>query len=327
MKRILPLAFVFLFCCSKQESTTTDAAQATVPQSTSSHGPVVLKLTPEEVKDVTWGIFQKFHDDLLMGDADLMAYIEELSVEGDHVTYMLVRHNGDDAGWRSDQEEEEDPPYAEDYEVIEEDEDVRVAREEAEEAAAEQARLDAEYTQRYGLLHPEEEQEPPKYYYTNELDTFTYDGTYVAVLEIGSPEATVKTVRIKFNGRLHQNNFSEQVPSEEPDDENIRVMPADFPVTDVLMEVGKPIQVFYNRLYLKAKVAHLTDADLIGLDKEDVGFLRNEIFARHGHTFKTGKMINHFNGKRWYFPRVDDAAPLLNKFEKRNVEFLKKKEG
>jgi len=73
----------------------------------------VVKLTPEQIEKVAWAIFLKLHDDNLFEDPDLMAYVEEFAVEGDRIYYKLLRHNGDDAGWHSDEEVEEDPPYAE----------------------------------------------------------------------------------------------------------------------------------------------------------------------------------------------------------------------
>jgi hypothetical protein len=38
-------------------------------------------------------------------------------------------------------------------------------------------------------------------------------------------------------------------------------------------------------------------------------------------------MITRYQPQPWFHPVVADAASLLNKFEKRNVEFLKNKEG
>jgi hypothetical protein len=326
MKRLLPLALVVLFGCSKQDSTTTETIQqAAVPQSTAPAERAVLKLTPEEVEDAAWQILIKFHDDNLMGDADLMAYIEELAVEGDHILYKLVRHNGNDAGWHSDVEEEDNPPYEEDY--IEETDEERQQREVEEEMAAEQEAAEIEYQERYGIPRTTpDEQVQPTWYYKNEFDTLIYDGHFVAYLEEGSPEAATKKVRIVFTDKLKHVNSPTNQGLEEPYGE-IETAPGFFGVSDILVEAGKPIVVDRNWLYLRAKMADLTEQDLAGMTKDELAFTRNEIFARHGHTFKTPKMMNYFNEKRWYGPLVDDAAPLLNKFEKRNVEFIKKKEG
>jgi len=70
-----------------------------------------------------------------------MAYVEEFAVEGDRIYYKLLRHNGDDAGWHSDEEVEEDPPYAEENkeEAVQETEEERLAREEEEKRVQEYA--------------------------------------------------------------------------------------------------------------------------------------------------------------------------------------------
>ena len=80
-------------------------------------------------------------------------------------------------------------------------------------------------------------------------------------------------------------------------------------------------------MHLKAKLAVLTEQDINGLSKDQLGYLRNEIFARHGHTFKTPKMKNYFVKQEWYFEVVADALPYLNELEKQNIDFIKKREG
>jgi hypothetical protein len=324
MKRLLPLVVVFIFSCSKQESagsadsalSPTDAQQRTV-----------VELSPEQVEVIAWAILLKFHDDNLMGDADLMAYIEELAVEGDHILYKLVRHNGDDAGWRSGLTEDEDPPYAEELaaseggEPVEETEEERTAREMEEEMAGDAAADSQAYAERYGGPA-----ETPVWYYTNELDTFSYDGNYVAYLEKGAPESPVKTVRIVFTGKMHRGYFVDGEGYDEPVDEP-RKIPGDYSISDILVEVGTPLLIDRSQLYLKAKITDLAERDVAGMTKDELGYLRNEIFARHGHTFRTPKMNDYFESKRWYHPIDSDAAPLLNKFEKRNVELIRKKEG
>lgn len=324
MKRLLPLSLVLLFCCSKQENANTENTQTPVQSSVAPQGKALVELSPEEIEDIAWSILLKFHDDNLMQDADLMAHMEELSVEGDHILYRLLRHNGSEAGWHSDQEVDENPPFAEDW--VEETEEERAAREAAESIDEEQAAADAAYTERYGLRNPPEEEITPFWSYKNTIDTLSYDGSYAAYLESGSPEAAIKTVRIVFTGRMEHKNAPINQGVEEPYD-TIQTTVTSSNVGDIIVEVGKPVVIDRSQLYLRARIAKLTDQDLAGLSKEDMGLLRNEIFARHGHTFKTNKMWLYFNGKRWYAPRVDDATTLLNKFEKRNVEFIRKKEG
>ena len=91
--------------------------------------------------------------------------------------------------------------------------------------------------------------------------------------------------------------------------------------------LGSPKLWGKDELYLKARIHSLTDQDLAGLDKEALAYLRNEIFARHGHRFKTTKMKEYFAVKGWYFAVTEDATPYLNSLEKQNALFIKSKEG
>lgn len=84
-----------------------------------------------------------------------------------------------------------------------------------------------------------------------------------------------------------------------------------------------PKTISNKELYLKARILELTKEDLIGLSSNELGYLRNEIFARHGHAFKTDKMKSYFNKKSWYHAYYEDATPYLNEIEKKNANFIK----
>lgn len=74
---------------------------------------------------------------------------------------------------------------------------------------------------------------------------------------------------------------------------------------------------------------YLTDADMESLTEEQLGFARNEIFARHGRIFTEEKYKEYFEEKSWYKgtvePEVFDSnyEKELNKIEKANVEVIK----
>jgi hypothetical protein len=38
-------------------------------------------------------------------------------------------------------------------------------------------------------------------------------------------------------------------------------------------------------------------------------------------------MKKYLDNVDWYWPNIEDATPLLNSFEKQNVEFIKSKEA
>lgn len=74
---------------------------------------------------------------------------------------------------------------------------------------------------------------------------------------------------------------------------------------------------------------YLSDNDLSGLTKEQLGIARNEIFARYGYVFTTVEYVDYFDKKSWYKPNssFDGDIEKLNKYEKANVELIKKWEA
>ena len=70
----------------------------------------------------------------------------------------------------------------------------------------------------------------------------------------------------------------------------------------------------------------LTEGDLKGLSKQELKFMRNEIFARHGYIFKTPELNNYFKQKPWYKPQHEDVNGMLSPEERQNVELIKKLE-
>ncbi|MBP3233229.1 MAG: YARHG domain-containing protein [Eubacterium sp.] len=81
--------------------------------------------------------------------------------------------------------------------------------------------------------------------------------------------------------------------------------------------------------FIDSDSRYLTEEDLVGLSSDDLVFARNEIYARHGYIFKDSLLVEYFNSKDWYVPRLtgdefDDA--VFNSFEKKNIEFIKSHE-
>ena len=74
--------------------------------------------------------------------------------------------------------------------------------------------------------------------------------------------------------------------------------------------------------YLKAE-------DVNGLDAETLRRGRNEIFARHGRRFKDENLQAYFDSKSWYngiYEPDDFNTDVLNDYELKNIDFLKKTE-
>jgi len=66
-----------------------------------------------------------------------------------------------------------------------------------------------------------------------------------------------------------------------------------------------------------------TRAELEVYDTATLGFMRNEILARHGYPFKTEKYRDHFSVMPWYTRNENFAYSMLNSVEMENVETIK----
>jgi hypothetical protein len=74
----------------------------------------------------------------------------------------------------------------------------------------------------------------------------------------------------------------------------------------------------------------LTLEDLQGLSREQLRWMRNEVFARHGYRFKDAKLRSAFSKKPWYKPRLDSQEEVMRRFselERRNVELIQQQEA
>ena len=65
----------------------------------------------------------------------------------------------------------------------------------------------------------------------------------------------------------------------------------------------------------------VTDDVLRGAGFATLRILRNEIYARHGMTFRDGRLSDWFSSREWYAPR-DGGAVALAPMDRRNVETI-----
>lgn len=61
----------------------------------------------------------------------------------------------------------------------------------------------------------------------------------------------------------------------------------------------------------------IPDEILLSSNREMAAVLRNEIFARHGYAFESGRLLNYFNLKNWY--RKTEGKIELTELEKANI--------
>jgi hypothetical protein len=70
----------------------------------------------------------------------------------------------------------------------------------------------------------------------------------------------------------------------------------------------------------------LREKDVENLMKEDLSFMRNEIFARHGYCFKKKDLRHQFEMQDWYIPNTVDIKVTLTDIEKKNIDLIKRYE-
>lgn len=68
----------------------------------------------------------------------------------------------------------------------------------------------------------------------------------------------------------------------------------------------------------------ITESDLQGMSREDVALARNEIYARHGRTFRNETYQAYFDSQSWYTPdpNYSDDTVNLSETEKANAQFI-----
>lgn len=66
----------------------------------------------------------------------------------------------------------------------------------------------------------------------------------------------------------------------------------------------------------------LTEADVENHTPEELEIMRNEIYARHGYSFKNKKMRHHFESQDWYIPVGVDIREQLTKDEVENIALI-----
>lgn len=78
--------------------------------------------------------------------------------------------------------------------------------------------------------------------------------------------------------------------------------------------------------YPEASTRLLKPKDVENLMKEDLEFMRNEIFARHGYCFNRKHLRQQFEMQDWYVPNTVDIKGYLTEIEKKNIEMIKRYE-
>jgi hypothetical protein len=78
--------------------------------------------------------------------------------------------------------------------------------------------------------------------------------------------------------------------------------------------------------YPEASQRLLKASDVENLMKEDLEFMRNEIFARHGYCFNKKNLRQQFELQDWYVPNTVNIKGFLTETEKKNIALIKRYE-
>ncbi len=78
--------------------------------------------------------------------------------------------------------------------------------------------------------------------------------------------------------------------------------------------------------YPQASQRLLKAEDVENMVKEDLEFMRNEIFARHGYCFQKKNLRQQFEMQDWYVPNTIDIKNRLTDIEKKNIALIRKYE-
>ena len=78
--------------------------------------------------------------------------------------------------------------------------------------------------------------------------------------------------------------------------------------------------------YPQASLRLLKAKDVENEMKEDLEFMRNEIFARHGYCFERKHLRQQFENEDWYVPNTVDIKGFLTDVEKKNIALIKRYE-
>jgi hypothetical protein len=74
--------------------------------------------------------------------------------------------------------------------------------------------------------------------------------------------------------------------------------------------------------YPQTSTRTLEAGELQGLSADELGYMRNELFARHGMVFMVKKWKETFAKAPWYTPVAEDVGGLLSPLEQANLQRL-----
>jgi len=78
-----------------------------------------------------------------------------------------------------------------------------------------------------------------------------------------------------------------------------------------------------NGDYSYVSQRYLNQEELLGFDLDELGEMRNEIYARYGYSFKNKSWRDYFEKQDWYIPTRLDIRDKITKVETKNIALIK----
>ena len=160
-------------------------------------------------------------------------------------------------------------------------------------------------------IFDEREEESP--FRVMEGDVLTVYGEYSGVVELtralGDYESEVFSITARYADLMGEEAAEETSVEPETMAEQIET---DNPYQDSI-------------LLWKSYYVALTDADCMGLSKEELRIARNEIYAAYGRMFTSQDLIDYFNSKPWYqgtIPSDQFDDSVLTEIQKANIRTI-----
>ena len=75
-------------------------------------------------------------------------------------------------------------------------------------------------------------------------------------------------------------------------------------------------------MYPQASSELLGEADVENMLEDELEVMRNEIYARHGYSFKDKEMRTRFDSTSWYIPMGVDIREQLTDIEVQNIDLI-----
>ena len=91
-----------------------------------------------------------------------------------------------------------------------------------------------------------------------------------------------------------------------------------------IVDSADELDYFENMIFNLNKM-YISRDDILYFNLDDLGFLRNGIYALSGYVFNTDKYSLFFNSQSWYYGRVlseSEAVALFNDFQKENLRVI-----